>query len=133
MLSHFDRDNTIQHQDCDNRFTPDTDDITLIKTIAADSVGWNWITADLDQIRKNPAERIALAESKMNIVFFRSGFNGMKPKFQAVKLISAWDNIVYSCNTARQPTAFAVSAKQANEKIEVICPTRELVRVKSIR
>jgi len=127
MLSHFDRENTILHQD-DSNFDARLDDPSLIRAVAAMDPKWVWVSADINQVRREPVERLALADSGMHAVFFRPGFNNQKPVFQAIKLISAWQTIVYQCRLAKVPSIFMVSDQMHNSKVEKYGNSTDLAR-----
>jgi hypothetical protein len=126
MLRAFDRDNNIDHEDWDKRFSHDAEDTDLIGVVAGDTPKPVWVSADLSQ-RKNPAERLALARSGMSLVFFRAGFNSaFSFHQQAIKIVTVWPSVVQQCQTTRQPSVFEVSSKLHSEKVEYKCLTTEL-------
>lgn len=127
MLSHYDRVNTIDHQDTDNRFHSRSTDLELITAVSSDPIKPVWVTADMKQRTRGNPERIALADSGMSAVFFRSGFNSDIPtRLQAIKIITVWDSIVHQCKRTRVPYVFEVSAQISSDKVEPIHPTSEL-------
>jgi hypothetical protein len=128
MIGHFDRENLVVHQDDDNRFDADSEDVHIIRVLSGEPHKPCWITADLSQ-KRDPAERAALRDSGMTIFFFKK--NNGTPHFQALKVLSVWPKITELAATARVPTAFEVpfgKIGKLNEKIDRICPTAELFR-----
>lgn len=126
IASAYDRANTVVHQNWDGRFVHDTDDVTLITTVAGDP-DTIWVSADMAQ-RRVQAERAALAQSGLTAVFFRGGIHAMKPRDQALKVICAWDNIVLACRTCREPSVFEISNRTLADKVECVCLTKDLFR-----
>jgi hypothetical protein len=122
MLDAYDRNNSISHQDRDARFTPETDDVTLIRTVGGDDPKPVWVSADVSQYQRFPAERLALVESGMHAVFFRAGFHNQSFRDQAIKLLTVWDNVARQCATARAPTLFEVGSRIHSNKVEAIGP-----------
>ena len=130
MLGHFDRQNNITHQDDDNRFDDDTEDVKIIETISSDIPKPHWITADLSQ-RKNNVERAALCNSGMSIFFFR--IHQKTPHFQALKILAIWPTLVSLAEKARFPTVFDIPAGhigRINKKIVNLGRTSEVLKVR---
>jgi hypothetical protein len=125
MLRHFDRNNTIVHQDDDATFENRAEDIDIIRTLAAEDPKPVLITVDISQTR-NPGERFALRESGMSVVFFRGGYNDLKFHHQAIKLVWIWPRIVEECLRCKVPTVFEISPKLTAEKIDIVCPTSQI-------
>lgn len=105
MMHNYDRENNVVHQDDDVRFTHDTDDISMIETLASESPKPCWITADLSQ-RTVAAERVALRDSGMTIFFFKK--NNGAPHHQALKALAIWPTLVDLAESARVATAFVI-------------------------
>lgn len=128
MLGHFERDHNVVHQDDDGQFSPDSEDVHIINTLAARSPSPVWITADLSQ-KRVPSERAALRNSGMTI-FFCKRASRLTPHIQTLKMIAVWPALVKAAETAKVPTAFEVPfgkiGAKLNEKIERICNTAEL-------
>lgn len=129
MLANFDRENNIVHQDDDNRFQRDTDDVTIVSALSSENPKPVWITADIAQ-KKNVLERAALRESGMSIFFFKN--NNGAPHFQALKALAIWPTLVEYAGRAKAPTAFEVPAGRIggnlNTKIDRLGPTAELFK-----
>jgi hypothetical protein len=123
MLAAYDDGNTIVHQDADNRFTPNTADVELIRALSGDMPPPVFLTADVSQ-RRDPVERKALADSGLTVVFFRRGWHQLSFHMQAVKLLTLWPDVVRLTTRARVPTAFEISA--AARKVDDLGPTAKL-------
>jgi len=126
MMAHFDRENTIQHLDDDVRFEQDSDDVFIIETIANDNPKPIWITADIAQ-KRILVERAALAESGMNVGFFKRFQKGMTFHDQALRILTVWPSIVELCSRVRVPTAFEISSG-STRKVDLLGPTSSLFK-----
>ncbi|MGK2956058.1 MAG: hypothetical protein ACSLFI_10370, partial [Solirubrobacterales bacterium] len=89
MISNFDRENSIVHQDEDSRFVDMDDDVFLIETVKNDDDRTVWVTADISQ-KRNVDERAALRNSGMSVVFFKRFHKNKSIHFQAMKILSVW-------------------------------------------
>lgn len=127
MLDAVDRDNTMRHQDWDARFDPTSLDLVLIEAVSTDEPKPIWVTADLNQVRRNADERIALGNSGMTAIFFRSGFHDHSPWDQARLLVTVWPSVILQCSNVKEPTIFEVGAQLNTRKVEKVCLTRELI------
>lgn len=119
MLDNYDRNNIIVHQDDDKRFEKNAHDPDIIRIVAGDPGPPVWVSADIEQ-KRNPLERLALRESGMTCVFFK-GFHGKKSqtfRFQAIKILTVWDDVCAQCQRCRQPTVFEVGGKMTTSKVE---------------
>lgn len=128
MIGNFERMHNVVHQDDENKFTADSEDVEIINTLAAEDPKPVWITADISQ-RRNPSERAALRESGMTI-FFCKRHSGT-PHFQALKLLAVWPGIVEHAASVKVPTAFEIPFGRIGKivaKIDRLGPTRELFK-----
>lgn len=123
MINGFDTDNTIIHQDEDQRFVRDTPDIQLIDTLSRERPSPVLLTADLNMKTKYAVERKALAGSGLSVVFFRKTFHNLSVHMQAQKILAVWPAIVIATTDAQAPTAFEVTAKG---RLLTTGPTTEL-------
>ena len=123
MLDAYDAENTISHQDDDNRFEPTTEDAALIRMIASDQSRPVFVTSDTAMKRRDP-ERIALADSSLTIVFLRGGWAQLDLHTQACKLLSIWPEIVRQASRCREPTVFEISPQA--KKVDCLCKTTDL-------
>lgn len=129
MLSNFEREHNVVHQDDDGRFAPDCEDVEIIRTLAAENPKPVWITADLTQ-KKNPAERAALRESRMTVFFAKR--HRLTPHTQSLKWLAVWPTVVDFALTAKVPTAFMIPfgrlGGRLNTKIDRLGPTAGLFK-----
>lgn len=123
MIDAYDAANSVIHQDDDIRFTPTTDDISLIELLSADDPLPIWVTGDLGQKRR-PLEREALRQSELTVIFLRAGWFQLPFHTQAVKLLTLWPKMVLEASRAREPTAFEISP--TSMKVDRLRPTRNL-------
>lgn len=123
MLAAYDGENTIVH--LKDEFAENTQDVDFIPELARRDPRPVYLTADLRQ-RRDRAERAALAESGLTVVFFKNGFNSLPMHDQAVKTLKLWPAIVEATTRARQPTAFEITP--AGTKVDRVGLTRELGR-----
>jgi hypothetical protein len=70
------------------------------------------------------AERKALKESNLTVVFFRSGFHEQDFHTQAVKILSIWPEIVHQTSRCKEPTVFEI--KPVAKKVDRLCRTVDL-------
>ena len=123
MLDAFDANHTVRHLDDDARFGPRSADVDIIATVAGDNPKPVYVTADLGN-RTVTAERQALRDSGMTVIFLRRRFHHIEFHQQAVKLLTLWPQIVRECSRCVEPTAFEITP--AANKLNRIGPTREL-------
>jgi len=124
VLDAYDVQNTIIHQDDDNRFDQTTQDVVLIETIASDQPSPAFVTADQAMLRRS-VERMASANSKLTIIFLRPSWNDLSFHLRTVKLMSLWPSIVQRVERCREPTAF--ESTSSARKLEQLCLTRDLL------
>lgn len=123
MLDAYDAENHIYHQDDDRRFDDKIKDTDLIRTLAKDVRKPVFLTADTSMSRMH-AERRALAESHLTVVFFRRTFHNLDFHTQAVKLLKIWPEIVHETSRCRHPTAFEITP--AATKVQQLRATKDL-------
>lgn len=129
MLSHYDRQNNVVHQDDDIRFEWDSPDHEIILTLGGENPRPVWITADHGQ-RRDPIERAALRDSGMTIFFSKK--NNGDPHFQSLKWLAVWPAVVSYAQTSKLPTAYEIPfgriGAKLNEKINRLGPTSDLFK-----
>lgn len=125
MLHAWDRENSITHQDDDQRFSQDDPDTKIISLVASDSPKPTFITAD-EANRKRPDERRALARSGMNAVFLKSAYHDLDFHVRSWQFLRLWPQLVRDVSRARVPTAFEIAGSM--RKLDRICATSELDR-----
>jgi hypothetical protein len=108
MIAAYDGTHSINHLDDDSRFNKNSEDVFIIQTVSADDPKPVYLTADLNN-RKVPAERAALRDSGMSIIFFKDRFHHIEFHQQAVKLLTIWPLIVQDCQRCREPTVFEIT------------------------
>ena len=123
ILDAYDTDNTIIHQDDDSRFDEATPDTLLIETLASEDPKPVFVTADI-RMRRNPVERIALADSDLTVVFLRPAWHDLDFHMQAVKLLKLWPSFVEQVERCREATEFEVTPSA--KKLQRLGPTCEL-------
>jgi len=121
MLDVYDQDHTLVRLDDDIRFNPRSTDIEIIKALSSQTPRPVLLTADLYRV---PAERKALKESYLTVVFFRSGFHEQDFHTQAVKVLSIWPEIVQQVTRCKEPTIFEI--KPVAKKVDRFCKTVDL-------
>lgn len=124
MLDAYDAQNTIRHHDEDARFSEQTKDTFLIKTLAGDDPKPVFITADVNMWKRHPDERKALARSGLTVVFLRKRFHHMDFHSQAVKLLGIWPEIARETGRLRRPSAFELTPSA--RKLQLLGPTEKL-------
>jgi hypothetical protein len=123
MIAAYDADNEVVHEDDDDRFKPNSDDISILRALSEEDPKPVFLTGDLNMRSRYPLERKALRESGLRVVFFRKTFHNLDVHTQAQKLVKAWPDIAKATWRCAVPTAFEVNA---NGKIEALGPTRSL-------
>jgi hypothetical protein len=109
MLNHYDSAHMVCHIYDDKHLSAGMKDLELIKALASRRPRPVLITADF-AMGKNPAERKALAESGLTVVFLRKTFLRNLPFNElASKMIRLWPEIIAAVQDCRRPTAFEVS------------------------
>lgn len=123
MLDAYDVENTIRHLDDDARFYPNSPDVDIIAAVSADEPKPVYVTADQGN-RRVPAERAALRDSGMTVIFLRGRFHHIAIHDQALKLLRIWPEIVNACARCREPKAFEITP--GSNKVSVWKLTRDL-------
>lgn len=107
----------------DRRFEHSSPDEFIIGTIAKDSPKPVWLTADKSQATRGSAERLALRNSGLSVVFFAKGYGNLPIHLLASKIIAVWPEIRRAVSSCRVPTAFTV---RINGSIEELFPTANM-------
>jgi hypothetical protein len=123
MLEAYDADNKIVHQNDDARFVHDSPDTDIIQAPSGDDPRPVLVTAD-EAMRRRPHERMALAASGLTVIFVRPGFSKLDRHTQAVKLLTAWPEIVKATSRCKVPTAFEIGP--GARKVQTLCDTKDL-------